>query len=42
MKVGLDQVSTLIVRTRSIFLDGTEYTSNVDCRELTGEHELIK
>lgn len=38
--VGLDNVSKLIVLSGSIVLDGIEYTDEVDCRELTGEHEL--
>lgn len=40
MFVGLDNVSKLIVLRGSILLDEIEYTGEVDCRELTGEHDL--
>jgi hypothetical protein len=40
MWVRLDNVSKLIILNGSITLDGVEYTDEVDCREIDGDHEL--
>lgn len=40
MKVGLSAVSKLIILEGSITLDGVEHIGEIDCRELTGDHDL--
>lgn len=41
MWTNLDGVSKLIVKSGEVLLDGVSYTTDIDCRLMTGEHELI-
>ena len=41
MWTNLDGVSKLIVKSGEILLDGMSHTTDIDCRLMTGEHELI-
>ena len=41
MITDLTGVSRLIVKSGEIFLDGVSHTCDIDCRLLTGEHDLV-
>ncbi len=41
MITDLTGVSRLIVKSGEILLDGVSYSTDIDCRLINGEHELI-